>query len=68
MSEPALRALVSEHGLDLHNLSYRLRGELGQFEYRMVLRTLDTANLRRLSETLSSKPEVFEYRIAPASE
>ena len=68
MSESELRALVSEHGLDPHNLSYRLRGELGQFEYRMVLRTLDTANLRRLSETLSGKPGVLEYRIAPASE
>src|SRR5687767_2200432 len=28
MSEPALRRLVTEHGLDPHNFSYRLRGEL----------------------------------------
>ena len=68
MSEQALRQLVTEHGLDPHNPSYRLRGEVGQFEYRMVLRTLEPANLRRLSETLSKTPGVLEYRIAPASE
>jgi putative Mg2+ transporter-C (MgtC) family protein len=68
MSEPALRRLVTEHGLDPHNFSYRLRGELGQFEYRMVLRTLEPANMRKLSETLATTPGVLEYRIAPASE
>ena len=68
MSESALRALVAEHGLDPHNLSYRLRGDVGQFEYRMVLRTLDPTNLRRLSETLNREAGVLEYRIAPASE
>ena len=68
MSEPSLRKLVTEHGLDPHNLSYRLRGEVGQFEYRMVLRTLEPGNLRRLSETLDKTAGVLEYRLAPASE
>jgi putative Mg2+ transporter-C (MgtC) family protein len=68
MSEMALRQLVAEHGLDAHGLSYRLRGELGQFEYRMVLRTLKPDNLRKLSDTLNSNRGVLEYRIAPASE
>jgi putative Mg2+ transporter-C (MgtC) family protein len=68
MTEASLRQLVTEHGLDPHNFSYRMRGELGQFEYRMVLRTLDPANLRKLSDTLNAKPGVLEYRIAPASE
>jgi putative Mg2+ transporter-C (MgtC) family protein len=66
--EEALRKLVEQHGLDSHNLSYRLRGDLGQFEYRMVLRTLNPANLRRLSDTLSGTQGVLEYQIAPASE
>jgi putative Mg2+ transporter-C (MgtC) family protein len=68
MSETALRQLVAEHGLDAHGLSYRLRGDVGQFEYRMVLRTLKPENLRKLSETLSAQRGVLEYRIAPASE
>ena len=68
MDEAALRHLITEHHLDLHNLSYRLRGDVGQFEYRMVLRTLNPENLRKLSNTLSSRQGVLEYRIAPASE
>jgi putative Mg2+ transporter-C (MgtC) family protein len=68
MDEVALRQLIGEHDLDLHNLSYRLRGEVGQFEYRMVLRTLNPQNLLRLSNTLNSRQGVLEYRIAPASE
>jgi putative Mg2+ transporter-C (MgtC) family protein len=68
MSETALRQLVAEHGLDAHGLSYRLRGDVGQFEYRMVLRSLKPENLRKLSETLSGQRGVLEYRIAPASE
>ena len=68
MPEAPLRQLVSRHGLDAHNFSYRLRGDIGQFEYRMVLRTLDPGNLRRLSEALSGTQGVLEYRIAPASE
>jgi putative Mg2+ transporter-C (MgtC) family protein len=68
MPEGALRDLVEKHGLDAHNFTYRLRGDLGQFEYRMVLRTLNPANLRRLSETLAETQGVLEYRIAPASE
>ena len=35
------------HRLLAHNLSYRLHGDLGQFEYRMVLRTLDAATRAR---------------------
>jgi putative Mg2+ transporter-C (MgtC) family protein len=68
MDEVALRQLIGEHDLDMHNLSYRLRGEVGQFEYRMVLRTLNPENLLKLSNTLNSRQGVLEYRIAPASE
>jgi putative Mg2+ transporter-C (MgtC) family protein len=68
IDETALRQLIGEHNLDLHNLSYRLRGDVGQFEYRMVLRTLRPENLQRLSDTLNNRQGVLEYRIAPASE
>jgi putative Mg2+ transporter-C (MgtC) family protein len=68
MDEAGLRQLIGEHDLDLHNLSYRLRGDVGQFEYRMVLRTLNPGNLLKLSDTLNSRRGVLEYRIAPASE
>ena len=47
---------------------HRLIGETGQFEYRMVMRTLKTDDVRRLSETLNADRAVTEYRISPASD
>ena len=68
MDEPALRSLVKATGFGLHHLSYRLHGEAGQIEYRMVLRTLDAANSRALFEKLKANPAVLDFRIAPTSD
>jgi putative Mg2+ transporter-C (MgtC) family protein len=68
MSESALRDLVHSTGFSLHNLSYRLHGDVGQFEYRMVLRTLDVHNARTLAEKLKADPSVLEFRIAPTGD
>jgi putative Mg2+ transporter-C (MgtC) family protein len=68
MSESALRDLVHATGFSLHNLSYRLHGDIEQFEYRMVLRTLDAHNARALSEKLKADPAVLEFRIAPTGD
>ena len=68
ISEAGLRDLVHSTGFSLHNLSYRLHGEVGQFEYRMVLRTMNVGNGRILSERLKSDPSVLEFRIAPTGD
>ena len=68
LSEPKLRELVASSGFSLHNLSYRLHGDVGQFEYRMVLRTMDIGNATALSERLKSDPNVLEFRIAPTGD
>jgi putative Mg2+ transporter-C (MgtC) family protein len=68
MSEAALRDLVHSTGFSLHNLSYRLHGDIDQFEYRMVLRTLDVHNARALAEKLKADPSVLEFRIAPTGD
>ncbi|HEV3007524.1 MAG TPA: MgtC/SapB family protein [Burkholderiales bacterium] len=68
MAEPALRGLVQAHGFSLHNLSYRLHGEAGQIEYRMVLRTMEAGNARTLAEKLKADPTVLDFRIAPTSD
>jgi hypothetical protein len=49
-------------------MSYRLHGEMELLEYRTVLRTMQSANLQKLSVTLGGDPKVLEYRIAPTSE
>jgi putative Mg2+ transporter-C (MgtC) family protein len=68
ISEPELRKLIESTGFSAHNLSYRLHGDVGQFEYRMVLRTLQAANARTLSEKLKADPAVLEFRIAPTGD
>jgi putative Mg2+ transporter-C (MgtC) family protein len=68
MPEAALRNLVQATGFSLHNLSYRLHGDVGQFEYRMVLRTMNAGNAQALSEKLKADPSVLEFRIAPTSD
>jgi putative Mg2+ transporter-C (MgtC) family protein len=68
MPETALRALVAASGFSLHNMSYRLHADVGQFEYRMVLRTLDAGNARTLAEKLKADATVLEFRIAPTSD
>ena len=68
MTESALRELVNSTGFSLHNLSYRLHGEVGQFEYRMVLRTMDVGNGRILADRLKSEPSVLEFNIAPTGD
>src|SRR5918996_3037908 len=65
LSESGLRKLVESTGFSLHNLSYRLHADIGQFEYRMVLRTLDAQNARALAEKLKADSAVLEFRIAP---
>ena len=68
ISEPALRSLVQAHGFSMHNLSYRLHSDVGQMEYRMVLRTMDAGNARSLAEKLKADPAVLDFRIAPTSD
>jgi putative Mg2+ transporter-C (MgtC) family protein len=68
ISEAGLRELVQSTGFSLHNLSYRLHGDVGQFEYRMVLRTMDVGNARALSDRLRADPSVLEFRIAPTGD
>ena len=62
--EPDLRKLIAEQGFSMHNFNYRLRADLGQFEYRMVLRTMDAANARALSDKLRAEPRVQAFFIA----
>ncbi len=67
-SEDELRALVARHGFSLHQMSYRLHGDVDELEYRSVIRTMQLANLEKLATTLRGDHKVLEYRIAPTSE
>ncbi len=68
MTEPELRALMTECGFSIANLSYRLDADDKAFEYRMVLRTTDGENHRRLAERLTGLDRVLEFRISPTGD
>ena len=66
LPEPRLRELLAQHGFSVANLSYRLESDT--FEYRMMLRTDDPANLARLSGALVQMPEVRDFRLSPTGD
>jgi putative Mg2+ transporter-C (MgtC) family protein len=68
MPEADLRALLTEHGFSIANLSYRLTGGGLHFEYRMVLRSRSAQNAQRLARTLSGLDAVVAFRIAPTGD
>jgi putative Mg2+ transporter-C (MgtC) family protein len=68
MNESKLRELVESTGFSAYNPTYRLHGDVDQFEYRMVLRTMDAANARALSDKLRADPTVLDFRIAPTGD
>ncbi|MBX3662196.1 MAG: MgtC/SapB family protein [Burkholderiales bacterium] len=68
MGEDELRKLVAKHDFSVAHVTYRLRDQGENFEYRMVLRTLDTRNLRALAATLSSMEAVKGFQITPTSD
>ena len=65
MPETALRTYLTARGFSVANMSYRLEEGGGVFEYRMVLRTLDKANIEQLAVDLRTVDGVLEFRIAP---
>jgi len=68
MPEAQFRQLIADHGFTIANLSYRMSGEGNYFEYRMVIRTDEQNNTRRLTETLSRMDSVMEFRISPTGD
>jgi putative Mg2+ transporter-C (MgtC) family protein len=68
MSEASLRELVSSLDFTIANLQYRLILEGKQFEYRMMLRTQKSDNLRQLANALLAMPAVSEFRIYPTGD
>jgi putative Mg2+ transporter-C (MgtC) family protein len=67
-SEDEVRRLLADHRFTILNLAYGLDGQDGTFEYRMSIRTLDSANLSRLSAAVRSLPEVRGFTLSAAGD
>lgn len=68
LAEDELRALITEHGFSVANLSYALKEEGKFFEYSMIIRTSKPDDNRRLAGTLAAHAKVLEFRITPAGD
>lgn len=68
MPEDQVRALVASQGVSITEIRYRSDGDKGEFEYGMVLQTMDRNNFRRLTDTWQSIKSVIEFRLSPRAE
>ena len=68
LAEDGLRALITEHGFSVANLSYALKEEGKFFEYAMIIRTNKPDDNRRLAGSLAAHEKVLEFRITPAGD
>jgi len=68
MDEAELHGLVSAHGLEFTQPSYRLEGEGRVYCYQMTVRTQDPRSFHALSETLSAQERVLEFAIQPTGD
>lgn len=68
MGELEMRRTIGEHGFSISNLNYRLDEADGFFEYRMVIATTHSENVRRLVESLNALESVCEFRVSPTGD
>jgi len=68
MPEDNFRQFIKEQGFSIANLSYRYSANAAFIEYRMVVRTSRTDDVKRLAEALSRMESVVEFRMFPAGD
>jgi len=68
MPEDNFRRFIKEQGFSIANLSYRYSANAAFIEYRMVVRTSRTDDVKRLAEALSRMESVVEFRMFPAGD
>ena len=68
MPESEVREMIVAHDFSVASMSYQVDGDGRFFEYRMVIRTNNWDNMRRLAETLRQRTSIVEFRISPTSD
>jgi putative Mg2+ transporter-C (MgtC) family protein len=68
MNESEVRALLAQHGFTIANMSYRVTDDGLYFEYRMVIRTVQSENLPRLAGDLRKAERIRAFRISPTGD
>ncbi|OWW22927.1 MgtC/SapB family protein [Noviherbaspirillum denitrificans] len=68
MSEEQVRALLTQHGFTVANMSYRVTDDGAFFEYRMILQTADEQNVSVLADYLRKLAQVRTFQISPTGD
>ncbi len=68
MPEEEFRRFLKEQGFSIANLSYRYSADAQYIEYRMVVRTSRSEDVKRLAESLEMMKSVVEFRMYPAGD
>lgn len=68
MREDALASVIHQYDISASNVSYHLTADGKFLEYRMSLRSKQSANFKRLAEGLAGLSQVNEFSLTPAGE
>ncbi|PLX63414.1 MgtC/SapB family protein [Sedimenticola selenatireducens] len=68
LPESEIRRVLQEHGFTVANMSYRVGDNTTSFEYRMIIRTTNSANMATLAESLRMQNNVCSFKISPTGD
>ena len=68
MDERDVRSLLAQHGFTIANMSYRVTDDGLSFEYRMVIRSVQSGSLARLADDLRKSERIRAFRISPTGD
>lgn len=68
LSEQRVRKIMTEHGFNVANMSYRTTDDGLYFEYRMVLRARDVDHISALSAYLLTLTQVKAFQLSPTGD
>jgi putative Mg2+ transporter-C (MgtC) family protein len=68
MPEDDFRRFIGGQGFSIANMSYRYSAGASYYEYKMVIRTRRTENVKRLTASLCETKSVVEFRMFPAGD
>jgi putative Mg2+ transporter-C (MgtC) family protein len=68
LEEAELRRLFQEYGFSVVEMSYALINGGAEFEYRTVIMTRQSTNVKQLVARLRGMDDVLEFRVSPTSD
>jgi putative Mg2+ transporter-C (MgtC) family protein len=68
LSEEKVRKIMTDHGFNIANMSYRITDDGLHFEYRMILRSPDVCHISALSTYLLNLKQVKTFQLAPTGD